>query len=74
MSPELEQLLAALYECSTCDPTDLPQWEATASRLIDDALRKKAGLTRDQLMEAVRERYREYCRVRRKPPSLPPKA
>jgi hypothetical protein len=47
MSPELEQLLAAPYEYNTCDPVDLPKWEATVSRLVDDALQKKPGLMRD---------------------------
>ena len=74
MSPELERLLAALYEYNTCEPVDLPKWEATVSRLVDDALQKKPGLSKDQLMEALRDRYREYCRTRRKPPTLPPTA
>jgi hypothetical protein len=74
MSPELERLLAALYEYNTCEPVDLPKWEATVSRLIDDALQKQPGLTRDEFMEALRDRYREFCRARRKPPTLPPKA
>ena len=74
MSPELERLLAALYEYNTCEPVDLPKWEATVSRLVDDALQKKPGLTRDQFMEALKDRYREFCRASRKPATLPPKA
>jgi hypothetical protein len=54
MSPELERLLAALYEHSTCEPDDLPKWEATVARLVADTLQKKPGVTRDQLIEAGR--------------------
>ncbi len=74
MSPELERLLAALYEYNTCDPIDLPKWEATVSRLVDTALQREPSITRDQFMEALRDRYREFCRARRKPSTLPPKA
>jgi hypothetical protein len=74
MSPELEELLAALYEYNTCEPVYLPEWEATLSRLVDEALEKKSGVSRDQLMEALSDRYREFCRTRRKPPALPPNA
>jgi hypothetical protein len=74
MSPELERLLAALYEYNTCEPSDLPKWEATVSRLVDEALEKVPPVTREQFMEALRDRYREFCRARRKPPTLPPKA
>jgi hypothetical protein len=74
MSPELERLLAAMYEYNTCEPAELPKWEATVSRMVDDALQKYPTATRDQFMEALRDRYREYCRARRKPPTLPPKA
>jgi hypothetical protein len=74
MSPELERLLAALYEYNTCEPVDLPKWEATVSRLVNDALQKKPGLTRDQLMEALKDRYRAFCSARRAPPTLPPQA
>ena len=74
MSPELERLLAALYEYNTCEPVDLPKWEAIVAQLVDASLQKKPGLTRDQFMEALKDRYREFCRARRKPPTLPPKA
>ena len=41
MSPDLERLLAALYKYNTCEPADLPKWEATLFGLIDEALQKK---------------------------------
>jgi hypothetical protein len=56
MSPELERLLAALYEYNACKPDDLPKWEETVSRLVDDSLQKRPGLTRDQFMEAINDR------------------
>ncbi|MBI4662227.1 MAG: hypothetical protein HY735_25695 [Verrucomicrobia bacterium] len=74
MSPELERLLAALYERDNCEPSDRPKWEATVLRLVTDALNKQPGVTRDQFMDAVESRYREFRRARRKPTTLPPKA
>jgi hypothetical protein len=43
MSPELERILAALYERDTGEPSDRPTWDATVRRLIADALQKQAG-------------------------------
>jgi len=74
MSPELERLLAALFERDNCEPFDRPKWDATVLRLVNDALNRQPGVTRDQFMDAVEPRYREFRRVRRNPTTLPPKA
>jgi len=74
MSPELERLLAALYEQDHCEPGEQAKWDATVQRLINDALSRQAGITRDQFMDALETRYREFRRARRKPPTLPPSA
>ena len=74
MSPELERLLAALYERDTCEPGERAQREATFRRLVDDALARKPGLACEELMEAIHSRYLEFRRSRRRPTSLPPKA
>jgi hypothetical protein len=74
MSPELERLLAALWERDNCEPRELPQWKSAVERLITDALGKQPGLTRDEFMLAIEPRYREFRRIRRHPPSMPPKA
>jgi hypothetical protein len=39
MIPELERLLAALYERDTCEPKVRGRCERSARRLIEDALR-----------------------------------
>jgi hypothetical protein len=74
MSPELDRLLAALYERDTCEPVQRAQREATFRRLVDDALAKKPGLTHQEFMEAIHLRYIEFRRSRRRPTSLPPSA
>ncbi len=72
--PELEGLLRALYERDTCEPADLVRRRATANRLIEDALSRRPGLSRDEFMDAIRPRYAEYRAKQRKPFTLPPKA
>ena len=72
MSPELERLLAALYERDTCEPCQRAQREATFRRLVDEALAKKTGLSSQELMEAIHSRYVEFRKSRRKPTALPP--
>ena len=74
MSPELEEILAALYERDTCEPSDRPKWDATVRRLVADSLQKQPGVSHDQFMEALQTRYHELRRARRKPTTLPPRA
>jgi hypothetical protein len=74
MSPELERILAALWERDTCEPEQRQKWDATLRRLVDDARSKQPGLTYGEFMLTIEPRYREFRRARRKPPTLPPKA
>lgn len=74
MSPELERLLAALYERDHCEPSDREHWAATVRRLVSDALHRMPGTSHEDLMAALQPRYAEYKRTRRKPPMLPPQA
>jgi hypothetical protein len=74
MSPELERLLAAFYEKLSCPPEEKPQRVATFERLLQDALARRPGTSREQLIEALQDRMRDFIRARRKPPSLPPRA
>jgi hypothetical protein len=74
MSPELERLLAALYEKLTCPPEEKPHRVATFERLVQETLARRPGTSRDELLDALQDRYREFCRTRRKPPTLPPSA
>ena len=74
MSHELERLLAALYERDTCEPSDRPKWDAAVHQLVLDALKQQPGITREQFMDALETRYREFRRARRKPTTLPPSA
>ena len=74
MSPDLEKLLQALYEKRTCPPEEKPQRHATFERLLEDALARSPRTTRDELLDALHDRYEEFRRARRQPPTLPPRA
>jgi predicted YcjX-like family ATPase len=74
MNPELERLLAALYERDHCEPEQRERWATVVRRLVADALQRMPGVTRGDLMAALQPRYDEYKRTRRKPPTLPPTA
>ncbi len=74
MSPELERLLAALYEKRTCPPEEKSHRNATFERLLQDALARRPDTSREDLLLALQDRYKELRKARRKPPTLPPRA
>ena len=74
MSPELERLLNALYERDTCEPENRVRCDRTVRRLLDDALQRVPNASRERFLSALGDRYRQFLRARRKPPSLPPNA
>lgn len=74
MSPELERLLAALYERDNCEPEHRDRCERTVRRLLDDAVQRVPNTSRQQFLDAPGDRYRQFLRARRKPATLPPKA
>jgi len=74
MSPELERLLEALHDKLTCPPEEKFHRAATLERLLQDALARRPEAGRHQFLDALRGRYRGFCRTRRKPPTIPPKA
>ncbi len=74
MSPELDRLLNAIWEYRNAAPKDRPRCKASVDRLVGDALVKLPGISRQELMAAIEDRYDQLCRSRRKFPSIPPKA
>jgi hypothetical protein len=74
MSPELEELLEAFHEKLTCPPEEKPHRVATFERLLHDALARRPETSRDELLNALQDRYREFLRARRHPSTMPPKA
>jgi hypothetical protein len=74
MSPELERLLQAFYEKRICPPEEKANRHAAFERLLQDSLARLPGTARDELLNALHDRYEEFRRVRRKPPSIPPRA
>ena len=57
MSPELEKLLEALYEKRTCPLEEKPHRDATFERLLQDTLARRPRTGRDELLEALHDRY-----------------
>ena len=74
MSPELEKLLAALYEKRTCPPEEKPHRDATFERLLEDALARRPRTSREELLAALHNRYEGFRRARRKLSAMPPRA
>lgn len=74
MSPELERLPEALHEKLTCPPGEKLRRVASFERLLQDVLRRRPGTARETLLDALRDRYGEFRRARRRPPTLPPQA
>lgn len=74
MSPELERLLEALYEKLTCPPEEKAHRVAAFEQRLQEALARRPGTSRNMLMDALQDRYREFCRARRQPPTVPPRA
>jgi hypothetical protein len=74
MSPELERLLEAYDQKLNCPAQELPQRVATFERLFADALSRRPGASRDELLLALELRYQEFRRARRKTTTLPPRA
>lgn len=71
MSSELERLLEAWHEKLNCPSQEKFHRDATFERLLSDALAKRPGTAREELLAALRDRYRAFVRVRRQPPTLP---
>ena len=74
MSLELERLLQALYERDYCEPDQRGRCERNVRGLINDVLRRLPNISHDQFLEALKDRYQQFKKARRKFTSIPPKA
>ncbi|PWU18559.1 MAG: hypothetical protein C5B50_08830 [Verrucomicrobia bacterium] len=74
MSPELERLLTALYERDTCEPEHRERFGNIADRLLHDAMQRVPLADREKFLDALHDRYRQFVRARRRPPTIPPRA
>ncbi len=76
MRSELDKLPQALYEKDSCEPRDRLRWQNSYDRLLQDALARIPGVSRQQFQEALADRYRELKKQRRRDrqPKLPPRA
>ena len=74
MSPDLEKLLEAYHETLICSPDEAVQRATAFQRGLNDVLSRHGATSREALLEALQVLYREFCRARRKPPTMPPRA
>src|SRR5665213_3273547 len=74
MSPDLERLLEALHQKLTCPPQEKAHRAATFERLLRDTLAGHPATSRDEFLDALRDRYRQFLHARRRPSSMPPRA
>ncbi|HVM48833.1 MAG TPA: hypothetical protein VMU04_12450 [Candidatus Acidoferrum sp.] len=74
MSPDLERLLTALYDRDTCEPEQRERLQRIVNRLLQDSMQRVPVADRARFLDALGDRYRQFLRARRKPPTLPPKA
>jgi hypothetical protein len=75
MNAELEALLRsfdALLEARS--GADAERLKALHESRLEDALAKRPGLTREQLVELVDFAYRRWIKAQKKFPTVPPKA
>ena len=70
--PTIEQILSAQYEADYCAPNEQAAKAKIYTDLLDQAIEGKA-LSRLMLVEALKDRYKEYRRARRKADGIPPR-
>lgn len=63
-NPELEALLQAKFDKDTCSDDQIAIHRERFESLLNRALQKARGVTREALEESLREPYREFRRVR----------
>ena len=63
-NPELEALLQAKFDMDTCGDDQLALHRQRFESLLQQALSKTSGVTRDALEESLREPYREFRQAR----------
>ncbi len=66
MSPELQRLLEAYHEKRTSSPGDDVRCDLAFEELLAGAMARKPNVSRDQLLNAIVERYAEFRRARMK--------
>jgi len=59
MSPELERLPEAIYERDHCEHDRRGRCERNVRRLTGDALQRMPNVSRDDFLEALKDRYQQ---------------
>jgi hypothetical protein len=74
VNPELERLLAALFERDNASPANFPKAEAEVERLLAPILDRLSPTGRADFLRALQSRYRDYLKANKRPTTLPPSA
>lgn len=57
----LNQILEALFELDHCEPIERIERKAAFDHLLNEASKLDPTVSRDDLLRAIRDRYRSYC-------------
>lgn len=60
----LNQILEALFELDHCEPIERVERKAAFDHLLNEAAKLDPTVSRDDLLRAIRDRYRSYCSER----------
>ena len=65
-APELEAILKAWFDLDTCSPKEQTEHKVKLEQLLDGAIANSGmrGVSRRDLMSALRDEYREFARAR----------
>ncbi len=74
MNRELEALIKAYLALGECDRQQLQRRQADYNALLEEALQKVPGVSREVFTEGLRRRAHAFIKAQSRPPTLPPRA
>ena len=74
MNPALEALIKAYLALAECAPRQRPRLQADYDALLEDALHRAPGVSREVFTQGIRRRADAFIKAQSRPPALPPQA
>jgi hypothetical protein len=74
MNPELEALINAYLALGECELGQRKRRQADYDALLEEALQKAPGVSREMFTEGIRRRALAFVKAHSRPPILPPQA
>jgi hypothetical protein len=74
MNQELEALIKAFIAAHECDLRHRSLLRAHYEALLEEALQKSPGVSREVVTEGIRRRALAFVKAQSRPPALPPQA